>query len=85
MEFFVAKLVKRQNPKTNGHRGLSAASCQDNFIIIVIIIIIIFIIITIIITELTHSKTILENTIEIESQPVALGFKNLSQYSSRFK
>ena len=34
---------------------------------------------------LTHSKTILENTAEIEPQPVALDFKNLSQYSSRSK
>ena len=39
---------------------------------------IIIIIITIII-ELTHSKTILENTVEIEPQPVVLDFKNLSQ------
>ena len=39
----------------------------------------------IIIIELTHSKTILENTVEIEPQPVALDFKNLSQYSSRSK
>ena len=31
----------------------------------------------IIITELTHSKTILENTVEIEPQLVALDFKNL--------
>ena len=39
-----------------------------------------------IITELIiHSKTILENTVEIEPQPVALDFKNLSQYSSRSK
>ena len=39
-----------------------------------------------IITELIiHSKTILENTVEIEPQPVALHFKNLSQYSSRSK
>ena len=45
---------------------------------------IIIIIIVIIIIELTHSKTILENTVEIESQP-ALDFKNLSQYSSRSK
>ena len=37
------------------------------------------------ITELTHSKPILENTIEIEQQPVALDFKNLSQYSSHSK
>ena len=27
--------------------------------------------------ELTQSKTILENTVEIEPQPVALDFKNL--------
>ena len=36
----------------------------------------------VIIIELTHSKTILENTVEIEPQPVALDFKNLSPYSS---
>ena len=41
--------------------------------------------IIIIIIELTHSKTILENTIEMEPQPVAFDFKNLSQYSSRVK
>ena len=45
----------------------------------------IIIIIIIIIIELTHSQTILENTVEIEPQPVALDFKNLSQYSSRSK
>ena len=49
-----------------------------NFIIIIVIVIII-------VTELTHSKTILENTVEIEPQPVALDFKNLSQYSSLSK
>ena len=54
-------------------------------IITVIIIIIFIIIIIIIITELTHSKTIIEITVEIESQPAALDFKNLSQYSSRSK
>ena len=55
-------------------------------IVIVIIIIIVFIIIIIIIIiELTHSKTILENTIEIEPKSGALDFKNLSQYSSRSK
>ena len=42
-------------------------------------------IIFIIIIELTNSETILENTVEIEPQPVALDFKNLSQYSSRSK
>ena len=41
-------------------------------IVIIIIIIIIINIVIIIITELTHNKTILENTVEIESQPVAL-------------
>ena len=51
---------------------------------IIIAIIIIIIIIYIIITVLTHSKTILEKTV-IEPQPVALDFKNLSQYSSRSK
>ena len=51
-------------------------------IIIIIITIIIIIIIIIIITELTHSKTILENIAEIELRPVALDFQNLSQYSS---
>ena len=45
----------------------------------------IIIIINIIIINLTHSKTILENTVEIEPQPVTLDFKNLSQYSSRSK
>ena len=40
------------------------------------------IIIIIIIIELTHNKTIVEITAEIEPQPVALDFKNLSQYSS---
>ena len=39
----------------------------------------------IIIPELTHSKTILKNTVEIEPQPVALDFKNLSQYSNHSK
>ena len=47
--------------------------------------VVIIVVIIIIITELTHSKTILENTMEIEPQPVALDFKNLSQYSSRYK
>ena len=47
--------------------------------------VVIIVVIIIIITELTHSKTILENTVEIEPQPVALDFKNLSQYSSRSK
>ena len=51
----------------------------------IIILILIITIIIIIIIELTHRKHILENTVEFEPQPVALGFKNLSQYSSRSK
>ena len=47
-----------------------------------IIIIIIIIIIVIIIILLTHSKSILENTVKIKPQPEALDFGNLSQYSS---
>ena len=39
-------------------------------------------IVVIIIIELTHSKTMLEITVKIQPQPVALDFKNLSQYSS---
>ena len=54
-------------------------------IIIIIVIVIIIIIIIIIFIELTHSKAIIEITVEIESQPAALDFKNLSQYSSRSK
>ena len=50
---------------------------------IITIIIVIIIIIIIIIIEPTHSKTIIEITVEIESRPAALDFKNLSQYSSR--
>ena len=47
--------------------------------------IIIVIVVVIIIIELTHSKTILEITIEIQPQPAALDSKNFSQYSSRSK
>ena len=53
-------------------------------VVVVVIIIIIIIIIIVIIIELTHNLT-LENTVEIEPQPVALYFKNSSQYSSRSK
>ena len=42
-------------------------------------------IVIILIIELTHSENILEITVEIEPQPAALDFKNLSQYSSRSK
>ena len=51
-------------------------------IVVVVIIVIIAVIMIITIIELTHSQTILENTVEIEPQPTILDFKNLSQYSS---
>ena len=54
----------------------------ENMLLVVIHIIIIIIIT---IMELTHIKTILEITVEIEPQPAALDFKDLSQYSSRSK
>ena len=47
-------------------------------IIIIVIIIIVVIIIIAVVVELTQSKIILENIVEIEPQPVALDFKNLS-------
>ena len=52
---------------------------------IIIIIVVVAVVLIIIIIMLTHSETILENTVEIEPQPAALDFKNLSQYSSRSK
>ena len=54
-------------------------------ILILILIILIIIIIIIIIIALTHSNTILENTVEVALQPVALYLKNLSEYSSPSK
>ena len=54
-------------------------------LIIIIIIIVVVVVVVIVIIELTHSKTILENTIQIEPQQVALDFKKLSPYSSRSK
>ena len=54
-------------------------------IIIIIIIVVVVVVVVIVIIELTHSKTILENTIQIEPQTIALGFNSLSQYSSHSK
>ena len=48
-----------------------------------VIIIIIIIIIVVVIIELTHNKTILENSLKIKVQPAALDFENLFKYSSR--
>ena len=53
--------------------------------IITIVVAVVVVLIIIIIIELPHSKSILEITVEIEPQPAALDFKNLSQYSSRSK
>ena len=49
------------------------------------IIIIIIVVVVVVVVEVTHSKTILEITVEIEPQPAALDLKNFSQYSSRSK
>ena len=49
------------------------------------IVVITIVVVVIIIIVLTHSQTILGNTVEIKPQSVALDFKNLSQYSSRSK
>ena len=81
---------KRNNCiKVAGCISISIAIINRSVIIIIIIIIIIVIIIIIIIIiiniELTHSKTILENTAQIKPQPVALDFMNLSQYSTHSK
>ena len=54
------------------------------FIVNIVIIVVLNIIIVTFI-ELTPSKTILDNTVEIEPQQMALDFKNRSQYSSRSK
>ena len=62
-------------PKQLGNRlkqiGIKAGTTQVQKTLCVIIII-----------QLTRSKTILEITVEIEPQPAAVDFKNLSQYSS---
>ena len=55
---------------------------SSGFKLLILLLLLLYIFIIIIIIELTHSKTIQENTVEIEPQPVALDFKNLSQYSS---
>ena len=47
-------------------------------VIIIIIIVVVVVIIIVVIIELTYSKTILKNIVEIEPQPIALDFKNLS-------
>ena len=69
-------------PKQVGNRlkqiDIKAGTTQVQKILYVIIIIIVII-------ELTHSKTILKITVEIEPQPAALDFKNFSQYSSHPK
>ena len=63
---------------------LSFSICLSAHLVVILTIIIIIFISTSLI-ELTHSKTILEITVEIEPQPAALDFKNLSQYSSHSK
>ena len=88
IDYFLQYIYNSDNSDSSDHyyRCQSGCCCYHIIIIIfIIIIIIIIIIITIVTIELTHSKTILENTVEIEPQSVDLDFKNLSQYSSRCK
>ena len=56
-----------------------------HYIFTIIIIIFVVVVVVVVVVELTHSKTILEITVEIKPQPVALDFKNLSQYSNHSK
>ena len=49
-----------------------------SWIAIIIVIIIFIIIVVVVVVKLTHSKTILEITVEIEPPAVPLDFKNLS-------
>ena len=53
--------------------------------LIIIVVVVVVVVVVIVIIELTHSKTILENTIQIEPQTIALGFNSLSQYSRHSK
>ena len=86
IDYFLQYIYNSDNSDSSDHYyRCQSGCCCYHIIIIIFIIIIIIIIITIVTIELTHSKTILENTVEIEPQSVALDFKNLSQYSSRSK
>ena len=76
-------ICRDKNVMAESGRGLQY--CQLFLIQDIIIIIIIIIIVVVVVVEVTHSKTILEITVEIEPQPAALDLKNFSQYSSRLK
>ena len=56
--------------------------CHRNPVFIFIVVIIIIVVggggIVVVVVELTHSKTILENSLKIKPQPAALDFENLS-------
>ena len=57
--------------------------CHRNPVFIFIVVIIIIIVgggggIVVVVVELTHSITILENSLKIKPQPAALDFENLS-------
>ena len=66
-------------------QGICNISITIPLIIIIVVVVVVVVVVVIVIIELTHSKTILENTIQIEPQQVALDFKKLSPYSSRSK
>ena len=62
-------MVKMKETKKVDFLGVWCFQIVQMFDIVFIIIIVI---------DLTYSKTILETTVEIEPQPAALDFKNLS-------
>ena len=66
-------------------QGICNISITIPLIIIIIVVVVVVVVVVIVIIELTHSKTILENTIQIEPQTIALGFNSLSQYSRHSK
>ena len=75
--FSYKTVFSKVSVKTNRIESVKSTYHKEGDFVIIIIIVIIIITI-----DLTHSQTILENTVEIRPQPVDLDFKNLSQYSS---
>ena len=64
---------------------LSCHAWQELLLSLLLLFLLLLFLLLFLFIELTHSKTNLENTVEIEQQPIAFDFKNLSQYSSRSK
>ena len=67
--------AKAKEDRSPHEMRLSPVGNQPSIVIIIIIIILIIIII-----EITNSKNLLKNSVEIKPQKIALDFKNLSQF-----